>query len=71
MIIEQCNGSQPIIISDSKSRLLIQGDPTAFHTRITYETRVEVNINIPAQNLAKALVKLLTEELGSGSGYHG
>lgn len=62
MIIEQCNGSQPIIISDSKSRLLIQEDPTVFHTRIIHETLVEVNINIPAQKLAKALVKLLTGE---------
>ncbi len=59
MNMEQGNGSQGRIISNSKSRRLRQGDPTVPHIRIILENPVGVNISIPAQKLAMAIVNSL------------
>lgn len=71
MMIENSSGGQRVIIADSKSRILRQGDPTAFHTKIEHETPVEVNVNVDGQKLARKLVKLLTEEFKLGNWYYG
>lgn len=57
--------------SDSRSRLLSRGDPFGFQTRVVHETPVEVNIDLEGVKLAKKIIKILTEEMGWGSGYYG
>jgi hypothetical protein len=68
------SGSTPVsgsYSSDSRSRLLSRGDPFGFQTRIVHETPVEVNIDLEGVRIAKKILKILTEELGFGSGYYG
>lgn len=57
--------------SDSRSRLLARGDPFGFQTRVVHETPIEVNIDLEGVKLAKKIIKILTEEMGWGSGYYG
>lgn len=57
--------------SDSRSRLLARGDPFGFQTRVVHETPVEVNIDLEGIRIARKILKILTEEMGFGSGYYG
>ncbi|MDR4490791.1 MAG: hypothetical protein R2685_07805 [Candidatus Nitrosocosmicus sp.] len=68
------SGNMPVsgsYSSDSRSRLLSRGDPFGFQHRVISETPVEVNVNVEGIKLAKALLKILNEQLGFGSGYYG